>query len=408
MNQSTENICRFGFLFFALCWLPTANAQLSKSILQKTQTTEPQPGFVPMQPATGRFVETDHGYMVPYETTIPGTNVNFTMVPIPGGTFLMGSHADDPKRKIDEEPQVKVHVSPFWMSKYELTWAEYKRFMDLSRQFRRLKQKGLREITGKNKIDAVSAPSSLYDPAFSFAEGEGNDQPAATISQFSAMQYSKWLSLLTETFYRLPSEAEWEYACRAGTTTAYYFGDDPGQLQQHAWFAENSAEERHPVGKLKPNPWGLHDMHGNVAEWVLDAYAENAYSACKKNGVTAEETIRRSSDIFPRVVRGGSFESIPRQCRSAARLASNKNWQNEDPDYPKSPWWYTDSPATGVGFRLIRPLNEPKSREKMEQFWVPQDESMKNAMSRSQDGGRGATGIVDAQLPMATIRDEDK
>ena len=339
--------------------------------------------------------------MVPYETTIPGTKIKFTMVPIPGGKFVMGSPADEPGRKDDEGPQFEVIVEPFWMSKYELTWAEFKRYMDLSRQFKQLQKNGIRKVTGDNQIDAVTAPSALYDPSYSFSQGEGNDQPAATVTQFAAMQYTKWLSLLTETFYRLPSEAEWEYACRAGTTTAYYFGDDPTLLKDHAWIEDNSDEERHPVGKLKPNPWGLHDMHGNVAEWVLDAYRKDAYTIPGGMIINAENAIQRSNKIYPRVVRGGSFESTPDLCRSAARLASNVDWQGDDPNFPRSPWWYTDSPATGVGFRLIRPLVEPKSREAMEQFWIPQDASWNNATERIEFSGRGASGIVDADLPSA-------
>lgn len=404
MNRSINKSLYVGVLLLALVWSPIVSAQLPKSILKTSQEAGVRLGIVQMQPEQGRFVETEHGYMVPYESMIPGTKIKFTMEPIPGGTFLMGSHAGERGRNDDEGPQFEVVVEPFWMSKYELTWAEYKRFMDLSRQFKQLKRQGLRKISANNQVDAVSAPSQLYDPSYSFAAGEGDDQPAATVTQFSAMQYSKWISLLTETFYRLPSESEWEYACRAGTTSAYHFGNDPALLRAHAWYSENSDEERHRVGMLKPNPWGLHDMHGNVAEWVLDAYAKDSYATHQAKRRTAVETIQRSKDVFPRVVRGGSFESEARQCRSAARLASDEQWQSEDPEYPKSPWWYTDSPATGVGFRLIRPLIEPASRAEMEIFWVPGDDSLKNATERAEYNGRGATGIVDPQLPAEIIR----
>lgn len=337
--------------------------------------------------------------MIPYQAKIPGTDIRFTMEPVPGGKFLMGSPENELGRNNDEGPQFEVIIPPFWMSKYETTWAEYKRFMDLNVQLKRLQKKGIRVVNPDDDFDAVSAPSTLYDPDISFAEGDGDDQPAATVTQFSAMQYSKWLSLLSKSFYRLPSEAEWEYACRAGTKTAYYFGDDPKQLVKHAWVEENSGEERHTVGQLQSNPWGLHDMYGNVSEWVLDAYVEDSYQSFRGRKVKMGTTIRRSEDIFPRVVRGGSFESAAEDCRSASRLASNAEWQNDDPDYPKSPWWYTDSPATGVGFRLIRPLVEPDSREAMEKFWVPQDRSVQDAKERIEFSGRGASGIVDEKLP---------
>jgi formylglycine-generating enzyme required for sulfatase activity len=385
------------FLAAGFLCLPSAHGQLPKSILKKSESNKPHPGLVPMQPAQGRYVETQFGYMIPYQATIPGTKIKFTMVPIPGGKFTMGSPENEPNRRDDEGPQFDVVVEPFWMSKYELTWAEFKRFMDLTRQFKQLKQRGLQKIKGGNQIDAVTAPSALYDPSYSFAAGEGNDQPAATITQYSAMQYTKWLSLLTESFYRLPSEAEWEYACRAGTTTAYYFGDDPGLLKEHAWYQTNAGEERHPVGKLKPNPWGLHDMHGNVAEWVLDAYSKDAYQAYGGMTMSAKDTLQRSTEIYPRVARGGSFESKSDQCRSSSRLASSVDWQVDDPNLPRSPWWYTSSPATGVGFRLIRPLVEPNSRRQMEEFWIPQDKSSLHAQERINNEGRGASVIVDAQ-----------
>jgi formylglycine-generating enzyme required for sulfatase activity len=309
-------------------------------------------GIAVEKPAEQPFVELPDGkFMVPYTTTISGTDVEFTMIPIPGGKFMMGSPETEEDRFENEGPQFEVSVDPFWMGKYEVTWAEYQKYMMMDDLFRRLHSKGLRIMKDEHDVDGITAPSSLYDPSFTYEAGEERDQPAATITQFAAKQYTKWLSLMADDFYRLPLESEWEYACRAGTTTAYYFGDDPEELEDHAWFIENSDEERHAVGELKPNPWGLYDMYGNVAEWVLDKYNEDGYPPIDGKSVTAAESFKRPTELYPRTVRGGAWVLDPEYCRSAARLGSHKSWRANDPNIPKSPWWYTDEPGTGIGFR---------------------------------------------------------
>jgi formylglycine-generating enzyme required for sulfatase activity len=362
----------------------------------------PRMGISSEKPSSGQFVELSDGtFMVPYTEKIPGTSVEFTMVPIPGGKFMLGSPESEGDRSDDEGPQVEVTVEPFWMGKYEVTWEEYQKYMKMETLYTQFHALGKRcpiddEVEG---LDAITAPSSLYDPSFTFAAGGDPRQPAATISQFAAKQYTKWLSLMLDDFYRLPYEAEWEYACRAGTTTAYYFGDDPDELEDHAWIFENSDDSRQDVGQKKANPWGLFDMYGNVAEWALDQYSEDGYTHIKGNSVTAKESFNKPKTVDPRVVRGGSYLSEPDECRSASRLGSEKSWRGSDPNIPQSPWWYTDEPATGVGFRLLRPLNE-LSREEKESFWSADVERiMYEARSRIQDNGRGKFGTVDPQLP---------
>ena len=370
-------------------------------------------GIVKQKPAEGPSVKIPGGFMVPYTAKIPGSKIEFTMVPIAGGEFTMGSPDDEEDRRKDEGPQFKVKVEPFWMGKYEVTWAEYKKYMKMDKVFKALQKKGLRVVTAENKIDAVTAPSSLYDPSFTFSCGDAPNEPAATMTQFAAKQYTKWLSLQSNSFYRLPTEAEWEYACRAGTSTAFYFGDDAGELEKHAWIYESSDDERHPVGKLKPNPWGLYDMYGNVAEWVLDQYDEDGYTHVEAGAsVTAEKAFLKPTKLFPRVVRGGSFEMEPEDCRSAARLGSDdKNWKNSDPCFPRSPWWYTDEPATGVGFRLLRPLKVPANAKSRSVFWDADIESVKeHAKQRVDEEGRGANAVVDPKLSedIFKLTDKDK
>jgi sulfatase modifying factor 1 len=364
---------------------------------------EPVVGLVAEQPASGPFVKTDAGYMVPYTVTIPGTEVAFDMIPIPGGEFLLGSPDGSPGHQPDEGPQVKVRVAPFWMGKTEVRWAEYKEFMALYQIFKKFEAAQLRPVTDANKVDAVTAPTELYEPSFTFEYGDDPQQAAVTMTQLGAKHYTKWMSGITGQQYRLPTEAEWEYACRAGTTTAYSFGDDPAQLGEYAWFKENSGEGgQKPIGQKKPNPWGLYDMHGNVSEWVLDGYVEEGYKRLAgKEGLTALDTLATPESAWPRVVRGGNWDSDPAKCRSAAKLGSNDDdWKANDPNLPLSPWWFTDDPARGVGFRIIRPLEEVP-RVVMETFWRIDTEDIAEDVKYRLDEGRGVLGIVDRELPEA-------
>ena len=357
-------------------------------------------GVVSEKPTEGRFVDLGDGrFMVPYKTTIPGTGIEFSMEPIPGGTFTMGrADGDD-----DEQPTFKVQLKPYWMAKYEITWAEYKRYMQMEKALKSLQASGVRIVDDSNRIDAVTAPSSLYDPSFTYNAGQEPEQAAATITQFAAKQYTKWLSLSDGNFYRLPYEVEWEYACRAGTDTKFYFGDEDDLLEEHAWFENNSDEERHAVGELKANPWGLHDMYGNVSEWVLDQYSEDGYvqAADADDDATFDLTtaFNKPTKLFPRVIRGGSFLQDSEECNSFARFPSDsKEWRGSDPNYPKSPWWFTDEPATGVGFRIVRQL-EPATRDEKEAVWSADIKSIDNhARNRIEANGRGTIGIVDQNL----------
>ncbi len=370
-----------------------------------------RPGIVADQPDGGIFIKTKFGYMVPYKTKIPGSDIEFEMVPIPAGRFRMGSPDSEPDRRQDEGPQFEVLVEAFWIAKHEVTWAQYKLYMKLDRVFKAFRSRNIRQ-TDFSSFDAITAPSSLYDPSFTFEAGEEPDQPAATMSLYAAQQYTKWLSLLSNDFYRLPTEAEWEYASRAGTTTAFYFGDDPDDLEDHAWYIANSQELRHAVGKLKPNPWGLHDMYGNVAEWVLDSYDEQGYGGQRQGKtLTVAEAFTKPEKVFPTVLRGGSWELEAEDCRSAARLPSSEDWRDEDPNYPQSPWWFTTSPGLGAGFRIIRPLEIPKSRERMNSYWEPQVKRiLKDAEIRILDRGKGALGLADPGLPDAIrqLKNEDR
>ncbi|MEZ6044529.1 MAG: formylglycine-generating enzyme family protein [Planctomycetaceae bacterium] len=294
--------------------------------------------------------------MKPYKQVIPGTEIKFEMVPIPGGTFTMGSPEDEADRADDEGPQHQVKLEPFWMGKYEVTWDEYD-IWSFNLDIQRRKLFGKKATTADEIADAVTRPTKPYtDMTFNM----GHDgYPAICMTQLAARVYCEWLSAKTGHYYRLPTEAEWEYACRAGTTTAYSFGDDPADIDEYAWYYDNAGdidEKYRQVGQKKPNPWGLYDMHGNVSEWCLDQYAEDFYQQFNPKE-PALFPINIATELYPRVARGGSWDDDPEMLRSSARIASSEDWKMQDPQIPQSIWYHTD--AQFLGFRLVRPLTAP-------------------------------------------------
>ena len=385
------------------------------------------PGMASEQPATGPFVKVDAGFMVPYAATIPGTDVQFEMIPVPGGEFMLGSPESEAVRSEDEGPQVKVEVAPFWIGKCEVTWAEYHAYMEMYEGFKKLQSLKLNrpaddaapdeeaakawELVENHAwqgnladdwgVDAVTSPTPLYTPDTTYSAGDQPNQPAVTMSQFAARQYTKWLSGILGQEYRLPSEAEWEYAARAGTTTAYSFGDVADDLGRYAWFAGNADAATHPVGTKEPNPWGLYDMHGNVGEWTLDEYAADRYAALAPGPQQAWAIVNWPRLVFPRVIRGGSWLDEPDRCRSAARQPSDdEEWKISDPNLPLSPWWYTEEPAMGVGMRLVRGL-EPLSPEDKVRVWDAEVGDLRTDVRDRLKEGRGVLGVADPALPAA-------
>jgi len=297
--------------------------------------------------------------MKPYSERIEHSNAKIPMLPIRGGTFVMGSPKSEANRKSDEGPQHKVQVDPFWMGKYEITWDAYEVWMSdmdiLRRQILKAK------ITVRDKLADEFQLSQPTEPYTDMSFGMGKKgYPAICMTQLSARVFCQWLSAKTGRYYRLPTEAEWEYACRAGTNTAYYFGNDAQLIDDHAWHKGNSEKTYHKVGQKKPNPWGLFDMHGNVAEWVLDQHTTSFYG--KSGSKVSKNPLAIPKTIYPRVVRGGSWKQMSPVHRSATREGSNNEWKQQDPQVPQSIWYHTD--ATGVGFRIVRPLVEPTEMEK--------------------------------------------
>jgi len=303
--------------------------------------------------------ETD---MAKYTESIPGTRVEFDMLPIPSGTFLMGSPESEAKRNADEGPQVEVQLAPFWMGKCEVTWNEYELFMYPEEMNRLQLLSG--DKTTYPLADAVTKPTKPY-VEMSFGMGK-DGYPAISMTQHAVNKYCEWLSAKTGHFYRLPTEAEWEYACRAGTTTVYSWGDSLDKLDDYAWHADNSDFKYQKVGRKKPNPWGLHDMHGNATEWVIDQYSAETYINHSKLDSVVNPWLKATTP-YPHGARGGSWDDFPEKLRSAARRGSNKSWKAQDPQLPKSIWYLTD--AQFLGFRVVRPL-ELVSPIELSKYWT--------------------------------------
>ncbi len=275
-----------------------------------------------------------------YKKTIPGTTISYEMAAIPGGEFSMGTAG----RK-DEEPVRRVRVQPFWMMAHEVTWDEYRLFMFS-------KQAG--EVLGADgAIDAISRPTRPY-VEMSFGMGI-TSFPAISMTQHAANKYAEWLSAKTGEFYRLPTEAEWEYACKAGTS------GEPANLAEVAWFGDNANGKYQKVASKKANPFGLFDMLGNVMEWTLDQYGPYPAAA----GVVDSPWVQATKP-YPHAVRGGSWNDPPEGCRCSARVPSDASWKQQDPQLPKSIWYLTD--AQWLGFRLVRPVKVPSAAE-MYKYW---------------------------------------
>ena len=283
----------------------------------------------------------------PYTVTVPNTTVSYTMAPAPAGEFTMGSAG--PGAQPDEQPAHDVKLDAFWMQAHEVTWDLYLMFM--------FADQAKETAHPDAMVDALSRPTA---PFLEMSFGRGNSGfPAISMTQHAANKFAEWLSAKTGEYYRLPTEAEWEYACRAGNEPA------PSPLDDYAWFIKNSpappftSGTYHKVGTKKPNAWGLYDMLGNVMEWTLDQYAPYPSAAAVNPWV-------RSKEPYPHAVRGGSWNDDQTKVTCTARVASDPSWKVLDPQLPKSIWYMTN--AQWLGFRLVRPATLP-SAEEMYRAW---------------------------------------
>ncbi len=295
---------------------------------------------------------------------IPGTSVDFGMVAIPGGTFTLGSPPDERYRRSDEGPQRQVRVSSFWMGRVEVTWDEFEAWYRATAGEGRTDTRAL-DAQADPGVDAVTGATPPYVPP---DQGWGRgERPAITMTHHAALAYCEWLSSVTGKRYRLPTEAEWEYASRGGTETPYFFeGDAKNFTEKRFWnrlfgirsdaidpwviYAGNSGGKTQTAENISPNPFGLINMLGNVREFCLDWYAADTYTAWRAGSVVIDP--RGPASGSEHVVRGGSFRSDPADARSASRDRTRvEAWLMTDPQIPKSLWWYSD--CIDVGFRVV-------------------------------------------------------
>ena len=295
--------------------------------------------------------------------TVPGTAASISMIAIPGGEFLMGSPEKEPFRNSDEGPQKKVRVSDFFMGEVEVTWDQFWAFYSETMSEGRTPPSVVYANNSREDVDAVSGPT----PPFGLPDqgwGMGN-RPAITMTHYSAQTFCQWLSLKTGRKYRLPTEAEWEYAARGGTETPYFFEGNPKKFSNEGFlkgifkpdttsidgytvYVNNSRNKTQEPAEVKANPFGLKNMLGNVMEYCQDWYAEDAYKSIQDG----ELDPKGPESGTEHVVRGGHYNSDAAELRSASRgHTEHDKWLKTDPQNPKSIWWYSD--IKGIGFRVV-------------------------------------------------------
>lgn len=288
---------------------------------------------------------------VNYAQEVQNEGWTIDMVFVNGGTFNMGAAKGDATRDENEKPIHEVIVDDFWMGKYEITWEQYDAFVYGRFGAEQFQTGSKLENLG---IDGVTGATAPYVD-MSFGMGKGSF-PATSMTHYAAIMYCKWLTAKTGVFYRLPTEAEWEYVCKKGDT------DKKVTLKEVGWYEENSQEKYKETGTKKPNNLGIHDMLGNVSEWVLDQYSTGYYAKSPK-----ENPWNIPTELYPRVVRGGSWKDTANKLCCTSRKGSKSNWKIQDPQIPKSDWWHTDAPF--IGFRVVRPKVQP-SKEQIEKYWL--------------------------------------
>lgn len=288
--------------------------------------------------------------------TVNDAEMSFRMVPIPGGTFSMGSHDSEPNHEADEGPQHQVRLDPFYMCWTETTldlfMAYYQETVSAKKDFMET-QEAKKDAERAGGVDAISGPTPVYGD---LSMGYSPKHPAIGMTWHNANNFCLWLSKKTGKKYRLPTEAEWEYACRAGGANIFGTTNDAEKMKDYAWYEVTADSETSEVGKKKRNAFNLYDMSGNVREWVSDFYSPTAYKDAAKKSLSVNPKGPKTGELH--VARGGDYSSSVGELRCAARELEQKWWRMGDPQIPKSIWWLPEMDI--IGFRVVRSIETEK------------------------------------------------
>lgn len=275
-----------------------------------------------------------------YTQHIANSNISFKMVAIHGGVFSLGRTPEALEKEDDEIPAKNISVTDFWMAETEVVYDLFQLFFEESKD-------------PLPKVDGITRPSPPYID-FTLGMGKTGGFPANSMQQYGAIMFCKWLYQKTGVFYRLPTEAEWEYAAKLNLDSQ--IAQDSVLLGNYEWYSNNSENKYHMVASKQAGKIGLYDMLGNVAEWTLDQYDNSYYSKIEEGSINPlSPKLKR----HPITVRGGHYNTPFKAMRASNRTMSDPLWNRRDPQIPKSKWWNADAPF--VGFRLVRPaaqLNE--------------------------------------------------
>lgn len=277
------------------------------------------------------------------KVSIPGGKADFSLSYIPAGALPIQS---------PDGKTLNIQLDAFWIGTKEVTYDEFIQF-----QYRKNDNNSSNWKDGKYSADAITRPTPQYMD-YTWGMGTLDGVPAVAMTQQGALRFCYWLYQKTGQFYRLPTEAEWEYACKAGSSGSLPANVTETNLGDYAWYYDNSTEKYHPTGKKKPNAWGLFDMLGNVSEWTSDNYIDDYFAQTSAN---PNNPWYKPNAKHSRTVKGGSFDDNPEDCNCSKRIKSLPTWQKRDPQIPRSRWWNTDS--SFLGFRVVRPVKQPTAAE---------------------------------------------
>ncbi|GAB5403604.1 MAG: formylglycine-generating enzyme family protein [Aureliella sp.] len=363
--------------------LAVAEQVASKDESQAT----PRIGVVVERPQAGRFVKVPDGFMVPYDQKLPGSKLVIRMQPIPGGAFVLPS-------KVAGGSERTVEIQPMWMAQYEVSWKQYSEFMSLYRGIKKIAR--TKSDIGVDSVDAVSAPTEIYEPSLHMPFAESPLQPATGMTQYGARQFTKWLSLRSKLQYRLPGEDEWTYACIGGESSALAKPIERAVLERMACF-DNLPNGAAIAGSFAANAFGLYDMLGNSAEWVITQRGH----AITANWPPVRKQLLDAEEGFGQLACGGSWMDFPSECQPLSRVVSSGEWSHGDPNVPLSPYWHanTEYSAT-IGFRICRQL-KAIPREEMQQYWDAVSEQVRYDDDIRVAGGRAARAVITDEIEEA-------